>query len=138
MLEASSEKPSTVVIDPDSASDATHICRHTSGDGFGELSFERDVTHCKATAWLQDADDLTEDSGLVRREVQNAIRYDAVDRSIRQGDAVDGGLVELHVGVSGGSLVCSRPFNHGRGHVNADGPALWPYHLRGQKHIKPT
>src|ERR1700678_4120038 len=109
MLEASSEKPSAVVIDPDSASDATHVGRHASGDGFGELSFERDVTHRKATAWLEDADNLTEDSGLVRRKVQNAIRDDAVDRSIRQRDAVDGGLTELHVCVSARSRVCSRP-----------------------------
>src|ERR1700677_4793967 len=138
MLEASSEKPGTVVIYADRASDATHVCRHASGDGFGELPFERDVAHREATAWLEDAGNLTEDCGLVRREVQNAIRDDAIDRSIRQRDAVDGGLVELHVCVSGGSLVCSRPFNHGRGHVDANSPALWPYHLRGQKHIKPT
>src|SRR5580658_2914243 len=138
MLEAGSEEPGTVVVDPDSAGDATHVGRHASGDGFGEFSFERNVTHRKATAWLEDADNLTEDSGLVRREVQNAIRDDAIDRSIRQRDAIDGGLVELDVCVSARSRVCSRPFNHGRSHVDADGPALWPYHLRSQKHIKPT
>jgi len=46
----------------------------------GNSPLERDVTQCKATSRLEHAGNLPEDIGFVGCHVQDAIRYEAIDR----------------------------------------------------------
>src|ERR1700727_1823675 len=84
----------------DSATNTAHIGSHALGDGFWQFTLERDVTDREASAGLEDAGNLSKDSRLIRGKVENAVGDDAIDRGIRQRDVVDGGLVELDIGVS--------------------------------------
>jgi len=100
--------------------------------------FQCDVAHRYSAARLEHAGNLTKYRGLVRREIQDAVGDDAINRRIRQWNLVDGGLIELDIGVAARLGICSRTLNHGRRHIYADGTAFRANHLRRQEHVEPS
>ena len=97
-------------------------------DGLGQIVLQSDVADGEAAAGLEDARDFAKDSGLVGREIEDAVGDDAIDGGIRQRNFVDGGRVELDIGVAAGLGVGARPLDHGGRHIDADGAAFGPDH----------
>ena len=85
---------------------------------------------------LRIAGDLAEDGRLVGGEIEDAVGDDAIDGSVGEGDAVDGGLEEFDVRVAAGEGVGAGALDHGGGHVDADGAALRADHLCGEEDVE--
>jgi hypothetical protein len=65
---------------------------------------------------------LAEDPGLVRGEIDHAVRDDDVDRAVGQRNLLDGALEEFDVLDTRLPLVRPSEFEHLIGHVQANGP----------------
>ena len=70
---------------------------------------------------LQHTRDLAEDRGLVRREVDDAVADDDVDRGVAERDRFDPALAELDVRRAGLGRVVARELQHLVGHVEPVG-----------------
>ena len=123
MLETGGEQAAAVVVDANGSGDAANVGGDAVGDGLGQFVLESDIADGETAAGLEDAGDFAEDGGLVGREIENAVGDDAIDGGIGQRNLVDGGEVELDIGVAAGVGVGAGALDHGGRHIDADGAA---------------
>ena len=121
MLETGVEQAAAVVVDANGAGDAANISGDAVGDGLGQIVLESDIADGETAAGLEDARDFAKDGGLVGREIENAVGDDAVDGGIGQRNFVDGGEMEVDIGVAAGGRVGAGAIDHGGRHIDADG-----------------
>src|SRR5581483_924753 len=96
------------------------------------------VAHTDAASRLQDAGDLGEDRGLVRREVDHAVGDDDVDGARRERDLLDHAAEEMDVTYARLTCVLLRQREHLVGHVE---PVHRPGRtdaLRGENDVDPA
>ncbi len=136
MLETGIKQAAEILVNANGAGDAANISGDAVGDGLGEIVLESDIADGETSAGLEDARDFAKDSGLVGREIENAIGDDAVDGGIGQRNFVDGGEMEVDIGIAAGGCVGARAIDHGGRHIDADGATGGADHVGGEEDIE--
>ena len=78
---------------------------------------------------------LAEHCVLVGRQVDDAVRYDDINRVAFKGSVLHLGKMELHIGQAEVSRILTREVYHVRRHIDADDPALLADRLRGDEAV---
>ncbi len=136
VLESGLQQLFTIGLDAQGSGNAADISGKAGSNRFGQLGFERDVAYGEASAGLQNPDNLSKNSGLIRREIDDAVGDDAIHGFIRKRQVVDLSEIKLNIEVAAFLGVGFGPLDHGRSHVNADGLPRRPNLPGGQKHVE--